>query len=106
MDKCLLARACSGLQGGWQQRARIRSRMLTKDDVAGVGVAYDGGYWNPGNRASSEKTTKAKGRRERGRGRGKEKERERVKNYTTCPECQLLGVVYMKQSYRRAMRPR
>lgn len=64
MDKCLLARARSGLQGGWQQRARIRSRLLTKDGVAGVGVAYDGGYWNPGNRASSEKTIRRDGERE------------------------------------------
>lgn len=94
MDKCLLARACSGLQGGWQQRARIRSRLLRKDGVAGV--AYDGGYWNLENRASSEKTTRRDGEREG--------ERDRVKNYTACPECQLLGVVYMKQSYQRAMR--
>lgn len=67
-------------------------KVETKDSVAGVGVAY-GDYWNPGNRVSSEKTMRRDGKRRR------TKERERVKNYTTCPECQVLGVVYMKQSY-------
>lgn len=101
MDKCLpipgVLGLRRGLQEGWRHQdepGTLTSAMLWRNGVAGV--AYGDGYWDPGHRVSSEKTTGERtgvSERRAGVGEGGDKELYYVPRVPT-----LFEVVYMEQS--------
>lgn len=65
MNKCLLPGRARGYR---EDGNKALDKVETKDGVVGVDVAYDGNYWNPGNRPLKRRCEGTA--REEGRERG------------------------------------